>query len=107
MRSANRILATTAPVWSDDVCAVDSTPVECGRSRERVKPSDPADVAEYGYCDSEENPPGPGEDVPVAAGQVEIVGSLRRVHHDEVVVRRHYRNLLPNACTNRQQPCAH
>ena len=40
MRSVNRILATTPSVWSDDVWVVDSTPVECGRSRETVKRSD-------------------------------------------------------------------
>ena len=48
----NRILATTTSVWSDDVWAVDSTPVECGRSRETVKRSDLAGWAEYGYCAS-------------------------------------------------------
>ena len=31
---------------------VDSTPVECGRSRETVKRSDLAGWAQYGYCDS-------------------------------------------------------
>jgi hypothetical protein len=39
-------------VWSDDVWIVDSTPVECGRSRETVKRSDLAGWAEYGYCAS-------------------------------------------------------
>ncbi|WP_327239062.1 IS982 family transposase [Streptomyces sp. NBC_01318] len=52
MRSVNRILATTTSVWSDDVWVVDSTPVECGRSRETVKRSDLAGWAEYGYCAS-------------------------------------------------------
>ncbi len=33
-------------------CAVDSTPVECARSRETVKRSDLAGWAEYGYCAS-------------------------------------------------------
>jgi hypothetical protein len=51
MRSVNRILATTS-VRSDDVWGVDSTPVECGRSRETVKRSDLAGWAEYGYCAS-------------------------------------------------------
>ena len=37
---------------SDDVWVVDSTPVECGRSRETVKRSDLAGWAEYGYCAS-------------------------------------------------------
>jgi hypothetical protein len=53
MRSVNRILATTTTsVWSDDVWVADSTPVECGRSRETVKRSDLAGWAEYGYCAS-------------------------------------------------------
>jgi hypothetical protein len=52
MRSVNRILATITSVWSDDVWVVDSTPVECGRSRETVKRSDLAGWAEYGYCAS-------------------------------------------------------
>lgn len=38
--------------WSDDVWAVDSTPVECGRSRETIKRSDLAGWARYGYCAS-------------------------------------------------------
>jgi hypothetical protein len=52
MRTINRILATDTSVWSDDVWVVDSTPVECGRSRETVKRSDLAGWAEYGYCAS-------------------------------------------------------
>jgi hypothetical protein len=52
MRSINRIMATATSVWSDDVWVVDSTPVECGRSRETVKRSDLAGWAEYGYCAS-------------------------------------------------------
>jgi hypothetical protein len=47
-----RILATSTSVWSDDVWIVDSTPVECGRSRETVKRSDLAGWAQYGYCAS-------------------------------------------------------
>ena len=35
---------------TDDVWVVDSTPVECGRSRETAKRSDLAGWAEYGYC---------------------------------------------------------
>ena len=35
---------------SDDVWVVDSTPVECGRSRETAQRSDLAGWAEYGYC---------------------------------------------------------
>jgi len=39
-------------IASDDVWVVDSTPVECARSRETVKRSDLAGWAEYGYCAS-------------------------------------------------------
>lgn len=45
-------LARQASVVSDDVWVVDSTPVECARSRETVKRSDLAGWAEYGYCAS-------------------------------------------------------
>jgi hypothetical protein len=38
--------------WSDDVWVVDSTPVECARSRETVRRSELAGFAEYGYCAS-------------------------------------------------------
>ncbi|MFI6318752.1 IS982 family transposase [Nonomuraea sp. NPDC050556] len=47
-----RILAMDTSLWSDDVWVVDSTPVECGRSRETAKRSDLAGWAEYGYCAS-------------------------------------------------------
>jgi hypothetical protein len=47
MRSVNRILAATTSVRSGEVWVVDSTPVECGRSRETVKRSDLAGWAEY------------------------------------------------------------
>ncbi|WP_329185969.1 IS982 family transposase [Actinacidiphila glaucinigra] len=52
LRQVTRILATSTSVWSDDVWVVDSTPVECGRSRETVKRSDLAGWAQYGYCAS-------------------------------------------------------
>lgn len=45
-------LACDTRAWSDDVWVVDSTPVECARSRETVKRSDLAGWAEYGYCAS-------------------------------------------------------
>lgn len=45
-------LGRDTTVWSDDVWVVDSTPVECARSRETVKRSDLAGFAEYGYCAS-------------------------------------------------------
>jgi hypothetical protein len=45
-------LARSCPSFTDDVWLVDSTPVECGRSRETAKRSDLAGWAEYGYCAS-------------------------------------------------------
>jgi hypothetical protein len=47
-----RMLAVDTSLWSDDVWVVDSTPVQCGCSRETVKRSDAAGWAEYGYCAS-------------------------------------------------------
>lgn len=44
--------ATATTVASDDVWLVDSTPIECARSRETVKRSELAGWAEYGYCAS-------------------------------------------------------
>ncbi len=45
-------LAVSVSVADDDVWVADSTPVECGRSRETAKRSDLAGWAEYGYCAS-------------------------------------------------------
>ncbi|WP_157524382.1 IS982 family transposase [Jiangella alkaliphila] len=45
-------LARDTSLWTDDVWVVDSTPVECGRSKETVQRSDLAGWAEYGYCAS-------------------------------------------------------
>ncbi|MFF7813713.1 IS982 family transposase [Streptomyces sp. NPDC007945] len=50
LRRVTRLLATDTSAWIDDVWIVDSTPVECGHSRETVKRSDLAGWAEYGYC---------------------------------------------------------
>lgn len=47
-----RMLAMDTSLWSDDVWVVDSTPVECGRSRETARRSDVAGWAEYGFCAS-------------------------------------------------------
>src|SRR5204862_492309 len=47
-----RQLAADTSIWSDDVWVVDSTPIECARSREAVHRSDLAGWAEYGYCAS-------------------------------------------------------
>jgi len=45
-----RALAVDTDLWADDVWVADSTPVECGRSRETVKRSALAGWAGYGYC---------------------------------------------------------
>lgn len=52
-------LATQSPVFHDDLLVVDSTPVECARSRETVKRSGSntledalGNAADYGYCAS-------------------------------------------------------
>jgi len=45
-------LGRQTSVADDQVWVVDSTPVECARSRETVKRSDLAGWAEYGYCAS-------------------------------------------------------
>ena len=45
-------LARDCPSFHDDVWVVDSTPVECGRSRSTQQRSDLAGWAAYGYCAS-------------------------------------------------------
>lgn len=45
-------LGRQTSIATDEVWVVDSTPVECARSRETVKRSDLAGWAEYGYCAS-------------------------------------------------------
>ena len=52
IRHCIRALAASTALWSDDVWVVDSTPVECGRSRETARRSDLAGWAQYGYCAS-------------------------------------------------------
>lgn len=47
-----RMLALDTDLWTDATWVVDSTPVECGRSRETAKRSDLAGWAGYGYCSS-------------------------------------------------------
>ena len=44
--------AAQSPGASDDLLLIDSTPVECARSRETVKRSALSEVAGYGYCAS-------------------------------------------------------
>jgi hypothetical protein len=52
LRHAIRAIASDTSLWSDDVWIIDSTPVECGRSRETAKRSELAGWAQYGYCAS-------------------------------------------------------
>jgi hypothetical protein len=46
------VFASQSPGSQDDLLLIDSTPVECARSRETVKRSALADAADYGYCAS-------------------------------------------------------
>jgi hypothetical protein len=46
------VFASQSPGFEDDLLLIDSTPVECGRSRETVKRSALADAADYGWCAS-------------------------------------------------------
>jgi hypothetical protein len=46
------VFASHSPGFEDDILLVDSTPVECARSRETVRRSALADAADYGYCKS-------------------------------------------------------
>jgi len=46
------VLGRDTSLFTDDVWIADSTPIECGRSRETAKRSDLAGFAEYGYCAS-------------------------------------------------------
>jgi hypothetical protein len=52
LRHTIRAIACDTALWSDDVWVVDSTPVECGRSRQTAKRSALAGWATYGYCAS-------------------------------------------------------
>ena len=52
MAAVMQHLAATTSVFTDDLVVADSTPVECGRSRETAKRSALAGFAEYGYCAS-------------------------------------------------------
>ena len=46
------IFAEQSPGFYDDLLLIDSTPIECGRSRETALRSALADVCDYGYCAS-------------------------------------------------------
>jgi hypothetical protein len=43
-------LAAQCPSWDDDLRLVDGTPIPCAASRETVKRSQLAGIANYGYC---------------------------------------------------------
>ena len=44
------VFASQSPGFEDDLLLIDSTPVECARSRETVRRSALGDAADYGYC---------------------------------------------------------
>jgi len=46
------VFSCKSPGFADNLLLIDSTPVECARSRETVKRSTLGDVADYGYCAS-------------------------------------------------------
>jgi len=46
------IFASQSPGFEDDLLLIDSTPVECARSRETAKRSQLGDAADYGWCPS-------------------------------------------------------
>jgi hypothetical protein len=52
MSGVIRMIAMRCASWHDDLWLIDSTPVECGRSRETAKRSNLAGWAGYGYCAS-------------------------------------------------------
>jgi hypothetical protein len=52
VKAVIRLLVVDTTLGTDDVWLADSTPVECGRSRQTAKRSEPAGWAEYGYCAS-------------------------------------------------------
>jgi Transposase DDE domain len=47
-----RLLAADTDLWADDAWVIDSTPIECGRSRPTARRSELAGWAGYGYCAS-------------------------------------------------------
>ena len=50
LRALVRLLAQDTELWDDDTWVMDSTPVECGRSRPTALRSELAGWAGYGYC---------------------------------------------------------
>ncbi|WP_169981169.1 IS982 family transposase [Microbispora sp. H10836] len=52
LKRAIRALARDTDLWTDTLLVIDSTPVECGRSRPTAQRSDLAGWAGYGYCRS-------------------------------------------------------
>jgi hypothetical protein len=52
LRRAIRALARDTDLWTDSTWVVDSTPVECARSRPTARRSELAGWAGYGYCAS-------------------------------------------------------
>jgi hypothetical protein len=52
LKTVTRHIATCCTSWTDDIWLIDSTPIECARSKETVKRSNLAGAAQYGYCAS-------------------------------------------------------
>ncbi len=47
-----RVLAADTDLWTDPVWLIDSTPIECARSRPTARRSELAGIASYSYCPS-------------------------------------------------------
>jgi hypothetical protein len=52
LKRAIRAVATDTDLWTDTTWVVDSTPIECARSRPAARRSELAGWASYGYCAS-------------------------------------------------------
>jgi hypothetical protein len=66
------LLATDTDVWPDDTWPINSTPIECGRSRTTTQRSNLAGWAGYGYSSA---PPAPTR--PAAAAHLSCDASDR------------------------------
>ena len=92
IRHTIRAVACDTALWGDDVWVVDSTPVECGRSRQTAKRSALAGWAEYGCCLSTLGQllarPGFGVGPATLGAELELFlvdGAARPLHHNQAV----------------------
>jgi hypothetical protein len=81
--------------WHDDLWLIDSTPVECRRSREAGKRSNLVGVAGHGYCASTSRHP---------RGLAIAYAPTNLKHHDRVVARDLLETTLAYSPTGRVRP---